>query len=200
MRIRTYPAVAFAVVVLLAAYLGLGSSRLPSYKQSDKLLHGITFFLLTLFFYWSIETNRKRTLHLTLLVCTLGLGVGSEIAQALLPNGREYDSLDIVANVIGSLLAVGLCLWYHKRMLERKRRAKSLSLSAGLDDVELGEGLSGQEGGVVGASTLEDEVNNWDENAEDWDDDEPQSASNGAGPGKLPSASDVDAAPDSKKA
>jgi len=200
MRIRTYPAVAFAAVVLLAAYLGLGSSKLPSYKQSDKLLHGITFFFLTLFFYWSIETNRKRTLHLTVLVCTLVLGVGSEIAQALLPNGREYDTLDIVANVAGSLLAVGLSLWYHKRMLERKRRAKSLNLSAGLDDVELGEDLSGQESGVVGASTLEDEVNNWDENAEDWEDDEPQGASNGPGGGNLPSASAVDGIADSKKA
>jgi hypothetical protein len=115
-------------------------------------------------------------------------------------NGREYDSLDIVANVVGSLLAVGLCVWYHKRMLERKRRAKSLNLSTGLDDVELGEGTSGQESGVVGASTLEDEVNNWDENAEDWDDDEPQSASNGAGVGKLPPASAVDGTADSKKA
>lgn len=39
--------VAFAVVVLVAAYLGLGPSKLLSYKQSDKFLHGITFFLLT---------------------------------------------------------------------------------------------------------------------------------------------------------
>jgi hypothetical protein len=107
-----------------------------------------------------------------------------------LQNGREYDSLDIVANVAGSLLAVGLCLWYHKRMLERKRRAKSLNLAAGLDDVELGEDVAGQESGVVG-STLEDEVDNWDENAEDWDDEEAQGASNGGG--KPPAAVDADA-------
>jgi hypothetical protein len=141
------------------------------------------------------------------------LGVGSEIVQALLPvtislvrkhpltaqNGREFDPLDVVANVAGSLLAVAACLWYHKRMLERKRRAKSLNLaSAGLSDfdVELGEGASGQESGVTGAPTLEDEVNNWDENAEDWDDDEPQGASNGVGDGKPPPGSAADAAAD----
>ena len=117
-------------------------------------------------------------------------------------NGREFDPLDVVANAAGSLLAVAACLWYHKRMLERKRRAKSLNLSTGLDDVELGEGIPGQESGVVGAPTLEDEVNNWDENAEDWDDGEPQGASNGAGGDKLPSASAgaaADGAADSKR-
>jgi hypothetical protein len=39
--------VAFAVVTLAAAYLGLAPSVLPAYKQSDKVLHFITFFLLT---------------------------------------------------------------------------------------------------------------------------------------------------------
>jgi hypothetical protein len=43
---------------------------------------------------------------------------------------------------------------------------------------------------VVG-STLEDEVDNWDENAEDWDDEEAQGASNGGG--KPPAAVDADA-------
>jgi len=201
MRIRTYPAVAFAVIFLLAAYLGLGDPRLLSYKQSDKFLHFFTFFLLTLFFYWIIETNRRRTLHLTLFVCPLVLGVGSEIVQGLLPNGREFDPLDVVANVAGSLLAVGACLWYHKRMMERKRRAKSLNMDSadiGDIDVELGEGISGQESGIAVAQTLEDEVNNWDENAEDWDDDE-QSASNGVGDGKTPPGSTEDGVADSKK-
>jgi hypothetical protein len=85
-------------------------------------------------------------------------------------------------------------------MMERKRRAKSLNInSAGIDDVdvELGEGISGQDSGVVGASTLEDEVNNWDENAEDWDDDE-QSASNGVGDGKTPPSSTGEGVADAK--
>ncbi len=112
-------------------------------------------------------------------------------------NGREFDLLDIGANVAGSLLAVAACVWYHKRMLERKRHARSLNLaSAGLGDVdvELGEGATGQESGVTGAMTLEEEVNNWDENAEDWDDGEPQ----GAPDVKAPSGSAEDGAADSK--
>lgn len=82
-----------------------------------------------------------------------------------------------MANVAGSLLALALSTWYHKRMLERKRASKHYNLVPGEDDedLELGESsanLEGHENGVVGA-TLEQEVDNWDENAEDWDEDEP---------------------------
>lgn len=78
---------------------------------------------------------------------------------------------------------------YHKRMLERKRQRKTYTAVPGEDgeggegDIELGEGLVGaQDSGVVegeatgagaGAArgmTLEEEVDNWDENApDDWD-------------------------------
>jgi hypothetical protein len=84
--------------------------------------------------------------------------------------------MDIVANVAGSGLAIAACNWYHKRMLERKRAARGYGAVAGDDldehDVELGEGIGGQESGVV-RPTVEDELDNWDENAEDWDDTEP---------------------------
>lgn len=83
---------------------------------------------------------------------------------------------------------------YHKRMLERKRAARGYRSvggdeeqgEAGLDDVELEEGTSAQETGVVAvplqdAATLDDDLDKWDENAEDWSDpdDEPTTAANG---------------------
>jgi hypothetical protein len=65
-------------------------------------------------------------------------------------------------------------------MLERKRLSKTYNLVPGGGDeeldLELGEGVGaanndGQETGVI-RQTLEQEVDNWDENAEDWDDEE----------------------------
>jgi len=210
MRIRQYPAIAFCVLVLASAYLGLApATTIPSYKQSDKVLHFVTFFLLTLCFYWILETSRRRTLHLTLFVCLITLGIGSEIVQGLLPNGRDFDPYDILANVLGSALAIGLSTWYHKRMLERKRQAKHYSLVPGDEDperdLELGEGIGGgedgQETGVTGtrAQTLEEQVDNWDENAEDWDDDEP-TTTEGEGDGqKTPDTEHDDIVIDSQK-
>lgn len=116
---------------------------------------------------------------MTLSTCTVLLGVGSEFVQVVLPNGRNFDLYDIVANIVGSLAALALCSWYHKRMLERKRVQRYQLVSGEEGDVELGEGGGGervedggQETGVV-ERTLEEEVDNWDENAEDhWEGEE----------------------------
>ncbi|CRK15955.1 hypothetical protein BN1723_010864 [Verticillium longisporum] len=176
MRIRLPFAGTFFALLLAAAYIGLTPLHLETYIN-DKALHLVTFFLLTTVFYWILDTTRRRTLHLTLLVCTAVLAVGSELLQALLPNGRVFDMLDIAANVAGSLAGLGLCTWYHKRMIERRRAQRGYGAVAGEDDGEdLEMGVGGlQEDGVVdaaGARSLEDEVDNWDENAVDeWDED-----------------------------
>ncbi|KAK7923432.1 hypothetical protein PG985_007503 [Apiospora marii] len=149
MHIRLPFAGVFFLLCLLAGYVGLSSLQL-NYYVNDKVLHLFTFFLLTVVFYWIVDTNRRRTLHLTLVVCTAILGVGSEFLQGFLPNGRVFDLYDIVANVVGSLAGLALCNWYHKRMLERKRSRRAYNAVPGEDveDVELGESqaMLGDEG------------------------------------------------------
>ncbi|KAK6199058.1 Glutamate decarboxylase 2 [Pestalotiopsis sp. IQ-011] len=185
MHIRLQFAGTFFVLCLLAGYLGLSSLQL-GHIINDKALHVLTFFILTIVFYWIVDTNRRRTLNLTLVVCTICLGIGSEFLQGFLPNGREFDSYDIVANIVGSLGGLGLCSWYHKRMLERRRRGRRYDAVPGEDDddLELGQGSTTldeeQEEGIMNsttteraAPTLEEEVDNWDENAVDaWDEDD----------------------------
>ncbi|KAF4126046.1 VanZ like family [Geosmithia morbida] len=185
MRIRLSFAGAFVLLLLIAAYMGLTSLQLGQYVN-DKFLHCTTFFILTVVFYWVVDTSRRRTVHMTLVVCTLTLGIGSEFVQSFLPNDRDFDMYDIVANLVGSLAALALCSWYHKRMLERKRlRRNTYNAVPGddeLDDVdgqdhvdadlELGEG---HETGILQAlppRSLEQEVDNWDEHAPDDDDDD----------------------------
>ncbi|KAL2752131.1 hypothetical protein ACRALDRAFT_1083689 [Sodiomyces alcalophilus JCM 7366] len=181
MRIRLPFAGTFFVLLLIAAYAGLSPLHLETYIN-DKVLHFLTFFFLTLVFYWIVDTTRRRTLHLTLLVCTAGLSLGSEVLQAILPNGRSFDIWDVAANVVGSLAGVGLCTWYHKRMLERRRARRGYGAvpGEGETDIELGDSAvgvaAGHEEGVTDGPdrvgrTLEEEVDNWDENAvDDWDD------------------------------
>ncbi|CAK4032307.1 related to domain [Lecanosticta acicola] len=198
MRIRTPFAASFGVLLFASAYLGLTTEKIPSYGQSDKGLHFVSFFLLTLTFYWILETSRRRVIHLTLLFCTAGLAIGSEVAQALLPNGRDFDPFDILANVVGSTCALLLSSWYHKRMLERRRKNKHYDIVAGDEegevdperDVELGEGvgLGNQETGSVPADTngqasagakstnVTEELDNWDENDEDWEEEGAEAA------------------------
>ncbi|RAL64694.1 hypothetical protein DID88_001726 [Monilinia fructigena] len=112
MRIRLPFAGAFLFLVLLAGYAGLTSIQVDA-VINDKVLHTITFFLLTVVFYWILDTSRRRNLNFTLIVCTGILGVGSEFLQGFLPNGRTFDFYDIVANIVGSVAGLALCSWYH---------------------------------------------------------------------------------------
>ncbi|KAF3906432.1 hypothetical protein ABW20_dc0105472 [Dactylellina cionopaga] len=86
-------------------------------------------------------------------------GVGSEFLQGALP-WRDFDVYDIVANLFGCSAALGLCMWYHKRMLERKRQAKQATYHVvGNEEAELGiieeedEGDEDVHGGQVSSST-----------------------------------------------
>lgn len=147
---------AFFLLLVLATYVGLTSLHADAYGN-DKAVHFLTFFLLTLAFYWILDTNRRRTTHITIIVCTLALGVGSEILQRLLPYAPQFDIWDTIANVLGSFAGLGLCSWYHKRMLERKRQRRGYNGVPGEDleddDLELGQGVGGahEEGVINGA-------------------------------------------------
>jgi hypothetical protein len=193
-------------IIFISAAAGFSPPdyTIPTYKQSDKVLHFLAFFFLTLTFYWILETSRRKVLQLTFTICTLGLAFASEIVQGLLPVSwppliflatvttawlgsnprliygkihREFDYYDIIANVTGSLIAIGLCNWYHKRMLERKRAARGYTAVAGDDerDIELGDSSEGQESGIV-RPTVDEELEQWDEHAEDWETTEPEPA------------------------
>lgn len=153
------------------------------------------------------------------------LGVGSEIAQGLLPNDREFDPWDVLANVIGSLAALGIATSYHKRSIERRRRAKYSALTGegiddGDEDLELGEGpglgssrsaeeqetgivnLDGPNAGRSKTKTVEEELDKWDENQPDeWDaDDDDNTTTNDGTTSKMtPATSSADSSEEPRK-
>lgn len=217
MRIRIPFLIGFIALLLLSSSAGLlPHSALPSApenvrnkipRNTDKVAHFLCFFGLTATFYFILDAARKRVLHITLVVCTVFLGLGSEVAQGLLPNDRQFDPWDVLANVLGSLAALGVANAYHKRAAERRRRAKFAALlgEGGGEDLELGEGPgvggaangdiggpSAQETGVVSRS-VEEELDNWDENMpdDDWEEDE-----DGAGNKKMTPATSSTASED----
>lgn len=91
--------VALAVLVSLVP-----GQKLPDTHMSDKWQHSLGYALLTLWFtglypkvsYWKIAAG------------FLAMGVSIEVAQGLMPYGRQMDVLDVGANAIG--IAAGLLI------------------------------------------------------------------------------------------
>lgn len=132
MRIRPSILLAFVLGLLFAAYLGFAELSLPN----DKLVHFLTFFTLTSLFYWLFETQHTRYIrNITILICTLGAGIGSEFVQSLVPY-RTFDFKDILCNVLGSGLAVVLCGIWHKSSLVKRRELRYQQLRQSIPEDE----------------------------------------------------------------
>ncbi|POS86278.1 hypothetical protein EPUL_001203 [Erysiphe pulchra] len=135
MRIRLPFAGSFLFLIAIAGYASFSTNQSREIVSNEPL-HVITFFILTTCFYWILDTSRRRSFNFTLLVCTGVLGVGFEFVQSLLSTSHALDLYVVLANLVGSLSALGLCSWYHVRMLGRKRLAKQYKVVA-QDEVEL---------------------------------------------------------------
>ncbi|PWW72136.1 hypothetical protein C7212DRAFT_337679 [Tuber magnatum] len=141
MRVRTPFALAFVLLSLLSLWLGTTTARIPA---NDKFLRYAVFFILTTSFYWILDTSRRRVFNLTFFICTLSLPIFSEFLQTLL-SVRKFDPWYILAGIFGSLSALAICTWYHRRMLERKRQAKGYQGVA----VDEGDELADLEAAIV---------------------------------------------------
>ncbi|CAG85848.2 DEHA2C02948p [Debaryomyces hansenii CBS767] len=83
--------------------------------------------VLTVEFYFIFNTKRKELKmlrYITLLVCTGGAGIGSEILQSVVNPTRVFDINDILCNIAGSLVGVGISSGYSMWIMKNKRPQK----------------------------------------------------------------------------
>lgn len=134
----------------MAGYLGFALIHL----HHDKLIHGVTFFILTVEVYFLFDTKNKslRTLKLiTFLTCTIAGSIVLEIIQNLINPSRIFDVFDIAFNMIGSLCGLILCIVIQSRIIKRSKqfRHRRLNRIVNEEDIET-PGPSGGHDGDVG--------------------------------------------------
>lgn len=114
-KIRWWPS---SVILAAILWLTLAPHPVPDtgihlFEGADKLVHGIMFFCLTLAVLYDIAdySNRLSWLKVTLAaVCVMAFGAFDEWAQETMNLGRTMDSLDFLADCIGTALAANLWL------------------------------------------------------------------------------------------
>lgn len=105
----------FCLTLLIAAYLGFGEVHF----EHDKVVHFVTFFILTLelWFLWDRLSARFASYLLVLFAAVI-----SEFVQSAINPNRIFDTYDIYANVAGLTLAFTLCIL--AQLLRKKDRRK----------------------------------------------------------------------------
>ena len=93
--------IAFAVIVSL-----IPGTKLPPTGVSDKFEHALAYLLLTVWFTGMYSRSAYWRIGLSMFL----LGIAIEVAQGLMPFGRQPDLRDVVANSLGILLGLGIAL------------------------------------------------------------------------------------------
>lgn len=101
----------YAYVVLLFIATLIPSDSIPSgsdswfsifkFNHSDKIVHFIMFFGLTLLLYFAYNSFKK----IGYITIPVTMGIVIEILQHLMGSGRTFDIWDIAANTMGTLTA-----------------------------------------------------------------------------------------------
>jgi len=104
------PAVIWAIVVTILSLTSV--SIVPKFVWSDligidKLGHMVFYCILALLVFYGFIRHHQRFRHVVLWTVTLcsGFGVLMEVLQLCMRAGRQFEFLDILADVIGVLFA-----------------------------------------------------------------------------------------------
>ncbi|WP_379813707.1 VanZ family protein [Halorientalis brevis] len=114
---RTGPAVLYAVIVFGGSVVPPPSSGISpagpfGLVGADKWLHAATYAAFVVLVVYALWTVTPRLLVVAVVVAS-AYGAGLEVVQSFLPL-RSFDLLDMLANVLGALLA-GVVLWVLSR-------------------------------------------------------------------------------------
>ena len=114
---KLYVAVTWSIIILIL--LSLPGSVLPKEQtfkipQLDKIVHiGLFggFVLLWSLYYSSKKLSQKKLLRIFFFIFILACiyGIGMEYAQKYWIQMRDFDTKDIIADLIGAGIAYGIC-------------------------------------------------------------------------------------------
>ena len=99
MKDAEFRSISFGLAVILSTIILFkpgGDGPLP-FPQADKVIHATTFALLSLTAWLRFQKFR------IIALCLIAYAISSEIIQHFLIPGREFDFLDIAADLVGGL-------------------------------------------------------------------------------------------------
>ena len=109
-RIKSYlPAIVWAVLILAVSSIPDLSTPGLGFSMADKIVHFAEYFILGYLTARAISSFIKEPLKIFWMssAITSGYGILDELHQILIP-GRTAEGLDMIADILGSILATAL--------------------------------------------------------------------------------------------
>ena len=103
---RLSPYLAVLVAIVIAALSLVPAEEVPGPSLNDKIGHVLAYGVLTALAAIGFQTARWSSLAAGVLI----YGLAMEALQGLMPLGREASGLDVLANLVGVGLGLGLAL------------------------------------------------------------------------------------------
>lgn len=129
-RILLAIAVLYTLLITSLSLIQLGKISLGSFNPTDKMMHLGAYFVLGFvwFFYYLFKNQDgsikiKGFFNISILIILFGMLI--EVLQGALTDYRDPDWADILANSIGVLLALGMCLGFLKFFKRLKHKINS---------------------------------------------------------------------------
>jgi VanZ family protein len=114
-RIFLLIAVVYTLIITTLSLVPLGKISVGAFNPTDKMLHGVAYFILTLLwlFYYLMKKSeipdyKWGFFNISVLVIVFGMLI--EVLQGALTSYRQPDWADILANSIGVLIAFLFCV------------------------------------------------------------------------------------------
>lgn len=109
----------FVLIALSLIKISPLTKAFPS--NSDKVFHGLAFCIFTLLwfssFYFKLKLRKVKAITFAALL-SIGTGIFIELIQGILTETRQSDFNDVIANVIGTIVAVILVTSMKKGVLK----------------------------------------------------------------------------------
>lgn len=114
--------ICYTILLVIASFISLDDIPEIDVDQGDKVFHLLVYFLLVILWYVAlfekVNWNKSKQIFIIAL-CSVVFGIIIEFLQGNLTSYRATDSLDILANTIGVLLA-SIVLWLSNKNVKNK--------------------------------------------------------------------------------
>lgn len=126
--VGVFSAIATAIVVYLLlspqTYVESGWLTWLKFRHSDKIVHFLMFLFLNLAYlydYTKFKSPRHTLINTELAITAFAsmMGLLTESCQLAMGYGREFEYLDIVADVVGAFTALGVMRWVGGHLLRK---------------------------------------------------------------------------------